>query len=105
MRGSFLLPIFWLVPQAPLAAAMASRDRDTLAALFRVTNGESWRRKDNWGTDAELGAWYGIEVNDENRVIRINLNFNNLRGTCASLAACLATLSRISALRETHAFI
>ena len=60
---------------------MASADRDALLALYRSTDGPSWRRMDNWGTDAALSDCYGVEVNDEGRVVGLNLGWNiNLRG-------------------------
>lgn len=60
--------------------AMTLTDRDILVKLFLATGGESWERNDNWRTDAELREWYGIEVNDEDRVVKIDLNRNNLEG-------------------------
>lgn len=60
--------------------AMAPTDRAALLALFRSTGGATWWGKHNWGTDAELSRWYGVTVNDQGRVVKICLNFNNLRG-------------------------
>ena len=76
--------------------AMAWMDRDALAALFRANGGESWERKDNWDTDAELAEWCGVEVDHEGRLVKIHLEHNNLRGTpwfvipdtCLSFGLC-----------------
>ncbi|CAM9376069.1 unnamed protein product, partial [Ectocarpus fasciculatus] len=59
---------------------MASTDREALIALFRSTGGTGWRRRDNWDTDAELATWFGVtEVNDQGRVVRLDLATNNLQ--------------------------
>lgn len=60
-----------------------SSDLEALRALFHSTNGANWKRKDNWNTDEELSAWYGVEVNDEGRVVKIHLMENGLHGVCS----------------------
>lgn len=60
---------------------MDSTDRAVLAALFQVTGGAGWLRNTNWGTDAELSTWFGVEVNDQGRVLKLDLKINNLQGT------------------------
>lgn len=63
------------------ASAMSSTDRDALVALLHATGGgATWARKDNWDTDADLSLWYGVEVDDEGRVVTLRLKDNNLRG-------------------------
>lgn len=60
---------------------MASTDRDALVALLLATRGQDgWERKDNWDTDAELAEWYGVCLNQDGRVVKLDLNHNNLRG-------------------------
>ncbi|CAM9789641.1 unnamed protein product [Ectocarpus sp. 8 AP-2014] len=59
---------------------MASTDREALIALFRSTGGAGWRRRGNWGTDAELATWDGVEVNVQGRVVELGLANNNLQG-------------------------
>lgn len=59
---------------------MTSTDRAALVALFGATGGVNWVLNQNWDTDAELGTWYGVEVNDEGRVVLLSLTCNNLRG-------------------------
>ncbi|CAN0035282.1 unnamed protein product [Ectocarpus sp. 12 AP-2014] len=60
--------------------AMASADRDALITLFHETRGAYWRDKGNWGTSEGLGTWYGVDVNDEGRVVKLSLYNNNLEG-------------------------
>ena len=54
-------------------------ERDALVALYRATNGDSWRRKARWCTNAPLSNWYGVTVN-EGRVVGLALLSNNLQG-------------------------
>ncbi|CBJ27067.1 LRR-GTPase of the ROCO family, putative pseudogene [Ectocarpus siliculosus] len=59
---------------------MASTDRDALVALYRSTGGAGWFKSDDWDTGAGLATWFGVEVNDQGRVVRLFLNKNNLQG-------------------------
>ncbi|CAN0362368.1 unnamed protein product [Ectocarpus sp. 6 AP-2014] len=59
---------------------MSSTDREALIALFRSTGGAGWIRRDNWDTDAVLGTWDGVKVNDQGRVVVLSLMQNNLQG-------------------------
>lgn len=58
----------------------ATNDRDLLLVLYRSTGGGNWKNKTNWGTDADLATWHGVEVNAQGRVLGLNLSRNNLRG-------------------------
>lgn len=65
--------------QAP--STMASTDRDALVVLYNATDGAHWRENTNWNTDADLRLWHGIKVNDQGRVVGLDLSGNYLRGT------------------------
>ena len=65
--------------------ATAASDRAALVAFFRTTFGRSWKRSDHWNTDAEISQWFGVEVDDEGRVVELSLGFNNLAGIICSL--------------------
>lgn len=67
-------------PTTELPSTMASADRAALLALYRSTGGLNWRRSRNWNTEAELSQWYGVEVDDEGRVVKLKLDFLNLEG-------------------------
>ncbi|CAN0280194.1 unnamed protein product [Scytosiphon promiscuus] len=60
---------------------MAQADREVLLVLYRSTNGPGWKKKRGWDTRADLYNWHGVEVNDQGRVVRLSLGFNNLQGT------------------------
>ncbi|CBJ33081.1 LRR-GTPase of the ROCO family, putative pseudogene [Ectocarpus siliculosus] len=59
---------------------MVSTDHEALVALFRSTGGAGWRRRDNWDTDADLATWDGVKVNDQGRVVKLDLAYNKLQG-------------------------
>ena len=52
---------------------MEDQDREALVALYEATGGRDWRSNDNWLTDAPLGDWFGVDVNGEGRVVRVDL--------------------------------
>ncbi|CAM9463368.1 unnamed protein product, partial [Ectocarpus sp. 4 AP-2014] len=68
------------VQEMTLVPCAASTDRDALVALFISTNGANWTCNDNWDTDAELGTWHGVDVNERGRVVKLKLGLHNLRG-------------------------
>jgi len=58
---------------------------DTRDDVLEGTQLDTWWQRTNWGTDAALSTWYGIEVNGDGRVVKLNLGENNLRGTVVFL--------------------
>ena len=71
-------------------------EREALVALYEATNGPNWSWSRNWMTSAPLSQWQGIHVNDEGRVIRLQLQSNNLAGP---LPPELANLTHLKFLR------
>lgn len=69
--------------------AMASTDRAALEALFRATDGNSWRKNSHWNTDARVFLWHGVEVNVHGRVISLVLVTNKLKGLACLLGRCV----------------
>ena len=53
---------------------------EALQSLYNFTNGDSWDNSENWLTDAPFAEWYGIQTDDEGRVIGIYLSDNKLKG-------------------------
>jgi len=49
-------------------------DRAALVALYQATDGPNWVDNTNWLTDAPLGEWYGVDVDDSGRVLNIDLS-------------------------------
>ena len=58
----------------------AATDRVALMQLFEATGGTSWENNTGWGTSAPLGDWHGVTVDDAGRVIKLDLERNNLTG-------------------------
>jgi len=54
-------------------------ERNALIALYNSTDGPNWTTKTNWKTAALVKDWYGVTV-ESNKVVRINLRGNNLKG-------------------------
>ncbi|CAN0467251.1 unnamed protein product [Ectocarpus sp. 12 AP-2014] len=73
---------------------MVSTDREALVSLFRSTGEAGWIRRDNWDTDADLATWNGVTVNDQGRVVNLDLKYNNLQGSIPP------ELRKLAALRE-----
>ena len=72
---------------APLA------DRDVLEAFYEATGGAGWTNSDNWVTDAPLGEWHGISVDEDGRVTRVDIDDNNLHGFIPPELGSLAKLN------------
>ena len=76
-------------------AAMMMRqaaDRTALVTLYEATGGPDWTRNDNWLSDEPLQDWYGIAVDDDDRVTGIRLRENGLEGSLPAELGDLAGL-------------
>lgn len=60
---------------------ISTRTRRALAELYYMTNGQNWRNKTNWLSDAPFDSWYGVSTDPEGRVTALRLETNNLVGT------------------------
>ena len=80
----------------PAASGSVETDREALAlvALYNA-NGESWKRSDNWLSDAPLGEWEGVVTNDDGRITELQLPTNDLSG---EIPAWLGSLSNLTHL-------
>ena len=70
-------------------------DREVLAAFYEATGGDGWRDNTNWLTDAPLGEWFGVETDEQGRVVLLVLPYNQLNG---GIPAGLARLSELQVL-------
>ena len=55
-------------------------DRAALVAFYHATGGGDWERDDSWLSGAPMGEWYGVETDDNGRVMGIDLRENSLSG-------------------------
>ena len=84
-------------PAAPAPKAVtAAEDRATLVAFYHATGGDNWRRKDNWLSDEPLDKWYGVQTNDQGRVVTLRLSYNRLSGSISPQLANLSNLEHLS---------
>jgi Leucine-rich repeat (LRR) protein len=65
------------------AALAQSRLQDSLALvdLYNATNGANWRDRTNWLSANPMNTWYGIALDAQGRVRRIQLQSNQLSGS------------------------
>ena len=75
---------------APLSA------RDILATLYASTGGPNWVNSENWLSDAPLKDWYGVEVDDQGRVVELSFFDNGLTGRVPLEIGGLANLQLLS---------
>ena len=72
-----------------------SPDRDALIAFYHATGGPNWQDQENWLSDKHIAEWHGVEIDRQNRVVKLNLNRNQLTGT---MPTELSSLSNLQAL-------
>ncbi len=72
-------------------------DREILGIFYEATGGPDWIHNENWLTDAPLGEWYGVEVDDQGRVVELELGFvaNRLTGRIPRELGNLANLESL----------
>jgi len=84
------------VDRAPLFLLLRlASDRLALQALFTSTGGADWKEKEGWMTDAELGDWHGVTVDEEGRVTKLELGINGLAGPLPSDIQQLSALQHL----------
>ena len=68
------------LPVEPPVSGSPEGDRIALVAFYHATGGRDWERNDNWLSGASMGEWYGVEADDNGRVVGIDLRENLLSG-------------------------
>lgn len=56
-------------------------DREILTVLYDATGGVDWPNQDGWLTEAPLGDWHGVAVDDDGQVVGLTLRQNELVGS------------------------
>ena len=84
---------------AELEVTVRSSDRDVLVAVYNETDGNNWANNTNWLSDAPLGSWHGVTVDEDGRVTELNLRNNNLHGM---LPTEIGNLEEIVSIQINH---
>ena len=74
---------------------LPENDRDVLEVLYDRARGDGWTDGTNWGSEAPLSEWAGVETDDSGRVVGLSLSDNNLRGP---IHASIGQLDRLVTL-------
>ena len=56
------------------------RERAALKDFYEATDGDHWANNAGWLSDAPVGEWHGVPVDDDGRVTQLRLRENNLAG-------------------------
>jgi len=88
---AFIIPSF-------IDAQVNKQDSLALVDLYNSTGGLHWKNNTNWLTVNPVNKWYGITV-EKNRVVEINLYFNQLNG---SISPALGNLIQLRSLAFTE---
>ncbi len=77
-------------------AAVAAHEADSLALVdfYHAAGGEGWKDRTGWLEDPVMD-WYGVTLNEEGRVVRLQLIDNNLTGTISASLEELGNLNEI----------
>ena len=81
---------------ASTTVRVAVTERGALTALYEASGGANWVNRTNWLTDAPLGSWHGVGVDGTGRVVRLELDSNNLVGRIPPEIVQLTRLERLS---------
>ncbi|MDR2012055.1 MAG: hypothetical protein LBQ20_03220 [Rhodanobacter sp.] len=66
-------------PEDATDADAPTSERAALLDFFTSTNGPKWRKRDGWSTDAPVGTWCGVTV-EEGHVVALDLRRHRLAG-------------------------
>ena len=89
-----VLASVWACGDSPAVPTTTVTDPDhaALVALYGATGGPNRNHNDHWLRDAPLGAWYGVEAEDQGRVIGLYFRSNRLTGRLTPELGSLANL-------------
>jgi Leucine-rich repeat (LRR) protein len=91
MKKSLLSLTFFLLSIA-LIAQVSQKEEKALLDIFATMNGENWVH--TWDIDQPVSGWHGVTVKN-NKVIKINLLFNNLEGNLPTSIGDLKNLKTL----------
>ena len=71
-------------------------DREILAEFYRTTGGTSWIQNDGWLSEEPLDSWYGVDTDEDGKVVALDLAANELRGPIPPVLGDLVRLRRLN---------
>lgn len=90
-----------LLPDAPETRTRIAQMYG-LNTMYYALNGPDWKLRDDWASDVDFcgdSAWYGVECNDDQIVLRLNLTENDLMGNLPSEIKGLSGLSKYVSIK------
>ena len=71
-------------------------DKAALLALYAAADGPNWKYTTNWLSNRPLGDWYGVTTDSSGRVIRLELQANQLDGQIPIELGNLSNLTELN---------
>ena len=84
-----------LPPPCEVDPATIERDRETLAAFYKATGGDTWTSAENWLSPQPLDTWLGVRTDASGRVSALWLPENGLKGPLPQEIMQLAHLATL----------
>jgi hypothetical protein len=88
LKPSLALVIVFGIQAEPQLLPIDPHERQALLELYKTTDGDHWKRKEGWGSNASPCEWYGVRCGlnalggEPRRIVEgLALADNNLRGT------------------------
>jgi len=81
-----------ILTSAATFAQISETEKQALVDLYTNTNGTSWNT--SWNLEAPVTTWHGVTISN-NKVVAIDLGFNNLKGNIPSSIGNLTNLESL----------
>ena len=76
---------------------VSTKEKEALIAICNATNGDNWTVV--WDIDKPINTWHGVVVKND-KVIALDLSFNNLEGVLPSQIGDLENLQTLNLFRN-----
>ena len=76
-----------------MAQTPPETEREALVALYNATGGPNWNGNNNWLLDVPISEWEGVITDDNGRITRLYLSYNQLSGEIPAELGDLTSLT------------